>query len=101
MLNEFKKETLEEQAPAIEYDYFKGRTAWNEYEDNLPSDYDSIQLAERARIRKEYLEKKAKENEKKRKKLERKRVVRVSSDHVRGLSFDKVLHLFNRPCPPN
>ncbi len=73
LLNEFKKETLEEQAPAIEYDYFKGRTAWNEYEDNLPSDYDSIQLAERARIRKEYLEKKAKENEKKRKKLERKR----------------------------
>ncbi|EAS19647.1 hypothetical protein BBFL7_00193 [Flavobacteria bacterium BBFL7] len=73
LLNEFKNETLDEQEPALSYDYFKGRTAWNTYEDNLPADYDSIQLAERARIRKEYLKKKAKENDKKRRKLERKR----------------------------
>lgn len=74
LLNEFKHETLEEQEPAISYDYFKGRESWNEYEDNLPKDYDSIQLAKRSKIRKEYLEKKAKKDKKKRKKLERKRL---------------------------
>lgn len=73
LLNEFKDETLEEQEPAISFDYFTGREAWNEYEDALPKNYDSIQLAKRAAIRKEYLAKKAKKNEKKRKKLERQR----------------------------
>jgi len=73
LLNEFKHETLEEQDPAISYDYFKGREAWNEYEDNLPKDYDSIKLSKRAQIRKEYLAKKQKENIKKRKKQERKK----------------------------
>lgn len=74
LLNEFKYERLEEQEPAIEYDYFKGRETWNAYEDNLPKNYDSIQLAKRAQIRQEYLEKRAKKDKKKRKKLERKKL---------------------------
>lgn len=73
LLNEFKQETLLEQDAAIIFDYFKGRDTWNTYEDNLPKDYDSIQLAQRAQIRKEYLEKKAKKDLKKQKKLERKK----------------------------
>ncbi|WP_438961998.1 DUF4294 domain-containing protein [Nonlabens sp.] len=73
LLNEFKYERLEEQQPAIGFDYYKGRESWNEYEENLPEDYDSIQLAKRAEIRKKYLARKAKKNKKKRKKLLRKR----------------------------
>ena len=74
MLNEFKHETLEEQEPAISYDYSLGRENWNTYEDNLPKDYDFNKLTERARIRKEYLDKKKKKDDKKLKKLKRKKL---------------------------
>lgn len=53
LLNAFLNDELIEQESAISFDYYKGREQWKVYEDNLPKDYDSINLAERAeRIRK-------------------------------------------------
>jgi len=73
LINEFKKEGLEEQESAISFDYFKGRAHWNAYEEALPEAYDSINLANRAQRIKEYREKKAKELKKKNRKLARKK----------------------------
>ncbi len=63
---QFKRDTLELQSPAISIDYYAGRSLWKEYEANLPADYDKIKLAERAALRKEYLEKKARKDRRKR-----------------------------------
>lgn len=72
LLNSFKRETLKEQAPAISYDYYKGRDNWNTYKDALPADYDSINLAARSQRIKEYNAKKQQERERERKKVARK-----------------------------
>ncbi|AGC78053.1 DUF4294 domain-containing protein [Nonlabens dokdonensis] len=67
LLNHIIDEKLEEQEPAIEFDYFKARSNWKDYERNLPPTYDSIQLAARAQRIKEYKEKKARKERRKRK----------------------------------
>lgn len=59
LLNEFINDKLPEQDAAISFDYYKGRELWNEYEENLPKDYDSINMAERAERIRKYKEKKA------------------------------------------
>lgn len=64
---QFKRDALEEQSPAIPIDYYAGRALWKDFEASLPEDYDKINLAERARRRKEYLEKKARKNRRKNK----------------------------------
>lgn len=69
----FKNDLITDQEPAIDIDYTAGRSMFKKYEQQLPTDYDSIQLAQRAIKRKAYLAKKAKENTKKQKKLMRKR----------------------------
>jgi hypothetical protein len=58
LLNLFLNDELVEQEPAITFDYFKGRSTWMLYEDNLPKDYDSINLAARAERIKQYNAKK-------------------------------------------
>lgn len=64
LLNLFLNDELEQQEPAINFDYFKGRSTWMLYEDHLPKDYDSINLAERAERIRKYNEKKARRNKK-------------------------------------
>jgi hypothetical protein len=59
LLNAFLNEELVNQDPAISYDYYKGRDQWNVYEANLPKDYDSINLSERAERIRKYNAKKA------------------------------------------
>jgi hypothetical protein len=59
LLNLITDDTLEDQKPAIEFDYFAARAHWKEYEKNLPKSYDSIQLAARAQRIQKYKEKKA------------------------------------------
>ncbi|PQJ22727.1 hypothetical protein BST94_02105 [Nonlabens xylanidelens] len=59
LLNSITDDKLEDQEAAIEFDYFKARKNWKEYENNLPESYDSIQLSARAQRIKEYREKKA------------------------------------------
>lgn len=61
LLNSIIDDQLQEQKPAIEFDYFAARAHWKEYEKSLPSNYDSIQLAERAKRIRAYNEKRAKE----------------------------------------
>ncbi|AZQ44331.1 DUF4294 domain-containing protein [Nonlabens ponticola] len=61
---QFKRETLESQSPAIPIDYYTGRSLWKEYERNLPADYDSINLAKRSARIAEYRAKKRKEAQK-------------------------------------
>lgn len=72
LLNEFKHESLKEQSAAITYDYYKGKTHWKKYEDALPKDYDSVNLAARAQRIQKYSEKKARKKERARKKAARK-----------------------------
>ncbi len=64
---QFKRDTLEQQSPAIAIDYYAGRKLWKTYEENLPPGYDQEKLAERAALRKEYLKKKARKERRKRK----------------------------------
>ena len=68
LLNEFINDKLPEQEAAISFDYYKGRELWNEYEENLPKDYDSINMAERAERIRKYKEKKARKARRKSKK---------------------------------
>ncbi|PRP66456.1 DUF4294 domain-containing protein [Nonlabens agnitus] len=63
---QFKRDTLEPQDPAIPVDYFAGRALWKDFEANLPPNYDKVNLAERAKKREEYLKKKAKKERRKR-----------------------------------
>jgi len=66
LLQQFKRESLEQQEAAVPVDYFAGKDLWKDYEANLPEDYDKVKLAERAQLRKEYLEKKARKERRKR-----------------------------------
>jgi hypothetical protein len=59
LLNSFNQGDLESQESSIELDYFKGRERWKLYEQSLPADYDSINIAERNERVKNYLAKKA------------------------------------------
>lgn len=70
---QFKREILEPQEPAIPIDYFAGRALWKKFEENLPDDYDKVNLAERAEKVKAYKEKKAKENRRRLRKANRKK----------------------------
>ena len=70
---QFKRETLEPQDAAIPIDYYAGRTLWKEFEQNLPEDYDKVNLAERAKRREEYLAKRAKKNRRRLEKASRKK----------------------------
>ncbi|MGB5982760.1 MAG: DUF4294 domain-containing protein [Nonlabens sp.] len=65
LLNQFLNEKLPEQEAAVQVDYYKGRELWKEYEAQLPKDYDSIQLAERAERVRKYKEKKARKERRK------------------------------------
>ncbi|PQJ16982.1 DUF4294 domain-containing protein [Nonlabens tegetincola] len=66
LINAFRQETLEEQESAIPIDYFEGKSTWKAYTEALPANYDSIQLAERAKRIKKYREKKARQRKRKR-----------------------------------
>ncbi|WP_124981522.1 DUF4294 domain-containing protein [Nonlabens xiamenensis] len=67
ILNQIIEDQLEEQPPAISFDYFKAREQWKTYEASLPEDYDSINLAARAKRIQEYKEKKARKARRKNK----------------------------------
>ena len=65
LLNSIIDDKLEDQKPAIEFDYFAARAHWKTYEKELPANYDSIQLAARAKRIQEYNEKKARKAKRK------------------------------------
>jgi hypothetical protein len=65
LLNLITDDALEDQQPAIEFDYFTARAHWKKYENNLPVTYDSIQLAARAQRIQKYKEKKARRKKRK------------------------------------
>jgi hypothetical protein len=65
LLNSIIDDKLEDQKPAIEFDYFAARAHWKKYEKELPANYDSIQLAARAKRIQEYNEKKARKAKRK------------------------------------
>lgn len=67
LLHHIIDDKLEDQDPAIEFDYFKARSNWKNYERNLPPTYDSIQLAARAKRIREYNKKKARKERRKKK----------------------------------
>ncbi|MGB3591036.1 MAG: DUF4294 domain-containing protein [Nonlabens sp.] len=65
LLNAFIDEKLEEQEPASTSNYYKAKDNWKFFEQNLPADYDSINIAQRAQRIKKYREKKARKAKRK------------------------------------
>ncbi|BAO56309.1 DUF4294 domain-containing protein [Nonlabens marinus] len=70
---QFKREGLEPQESAIEFDYFTGRNNWKAFQSKLPEDYDKVKLAERAQKIEEYKKKKQKKEAKKAKRERRRK----------------------------
>ncbi len=58
----FNRDELESQDAAIPFDYFKGRSNWNEFQANLSEDYDAVNLAEREQRIEKYKARKAKKD---------------------------------------